>query len=124
MPADVKRAVGDRDRSQLEGPVDVRGQDEAPAKALRVIAATRIAEANPAYSRAPSGSKAKGPAPKVQGSYAGKDKARPATSTRDAQRRRRAARTCRSPSPRHATCSVPVAASADRGYGSAPERAT
>jgi hypothetical protein len=120
MPSTIKAPSPTATAANWKGQSTYAGKTKRPAGAAR-DPATRIAEANPAYSRAPSGNKAKGPAPKVQGSYAGMDKARPAPATRDAQRPSPAGKDLQKPRPTTRDLQRPSGGgSADRGYGSAP----
>jgi hypothetical protein len=118
MPADVQRPSATTTAANWKGQSTYAGKEKRPAGASR-DPATRIAEAQPSYTRQPSSSKAgtrdaQRPAPKVQGSYAGKDRAdRP--QTKDVQQR---------PAPKPVTRDVPKpkpatrpATTGDRGYG-------
>jgi hypothetical protein len=85
MPADVKRPSTTATASNWKGQSSYAGQQKRPASATSD--ATRIAQAQSGSSRAATaGRDAARPAPKVQGSYAGKEKSsRPSPATRDAK---------------------------------------
>jgi len=121
MPSTVKAPSATATAANWKGQSTYAGKAKRPEGAAR-DPATRIAEANPAYSRAPSGNnKAKGPAPKVQGSYAGMDKARPAPGTRDVQRPSPGSKDLQKPRPTTRDMQRPSSVgSSDRGYGSSP----
>ena len=110
MPASVKPPSATATASNWKGQSTYAGKAKRPTTTA-TDPATRIAEANPGYSRPPASSKTKGPAPKVQGSYAGMDKTRPASGSKDLQKPKPATRDVQRPS---------AGGSADRGYGSAP----
>jgi hypothetical protein len=126
MPADYKRPDSSATAANWKGQSSYAGKDKRPASAARTPQ-ERIAEAQPGYSRPASAGKggAKVP-PKVQGSYAGKDKgsrptagAKPAT--RDVQRpqTRDLQKPAQRPQTRDLPKSPPKAMPAgDRGYGS------
>jgi hypothetical protein len=117
MPANVKPPSATATAANWKGQSTYAGKAKRPAGAAS-DPASRIAEASPGYSRAPAGGNAKGPAPKVQGSYAGKDQARPAPS---AQRPAPASKDLQKPKPSTRDVQRPSGGgSADRGYGSAP----
>ncbi len=117
MPANVKPPSATATAANWKGQSTYAGKAKRPAGAA-TDPATRIAEANPGYSRAPASGNAKGPAPKVQGSYAGMDKARPAPST---QRPASGSKDLQKPKPSTRDVQRPSGGgSADRGYGSAP----
>ena len=94
MPADVQATVAQCDGQQLEGPAELRGQGQAPGLGAEPAGPyqrghARLFEACVQCAR--PGVQNKTP-PKVQGSYAGKDKAEPAVdaarcpATRDLQK--------------------------------------
>jgi hypothetical protein len=133
MPADVKRPSDTATASNWKGQSSYAGKNKSPAG--NRDAATRIAEAQPAYSRPAASSRpgdAQRPAPKVQGSYAGSDR-----SNRDLQAKRPDTRDAQRPAPnRDANRPKPSQGSdmarpaadrrdvqrpsgGDRGYGSA-----
>jgi hypothetical protein len=126
MPADYKRPDSGATAANWKGQSSYAGKDKRPANAARTPQ-ERIAAAQPGYSRPASANKgsAKVP-PKVQGSYAGKDKgsrptagAKPAT--RDVQRpqTRDLQKPVQKPQTRDLPKSPPKAMPAgDRGYGS------
>jgi len=117
MPADYKRPDSSTTAANWKGQSSYAGKDKRPANAARTPQ-ERIAEAQPGYSRPANASKgsAKVP-PKVQGSYAGKDKAQRPTpaakpATRDVQQPKQR------PQTRDLPKSPPKAMPAgDRGYG-------
>jgi hypothetical protein len=88
MPADYKRPSREATAANWKGQSGYAGRDKRPAASRDPQ--DRIANAQPGYSRPatkPSTRDAQRPAPKVQGSYAGRDReARPAPTTRDVQR--------------------------------------
>lgn len=112
MPSSVKPPSSTATASNWKGQSTYAGKTKRPEGAAR-DPATRIAEANPGYSRPPSGNKAKGPAPKVQGSYAGKDMARPASGAKDLQKPKPTTRDLQRPS---------SGSSGDRGYAAPATR--
>jgi hypothetical protein len=116
MPADVKRPASNATAANWKGQSTYAGKDKRPAKAG--TPQERIAAAQPGYSRPASTAKgsAKVP-PKVQGTYAGKDKAQRPTpaakpATRDLQKPAQRPQTRDLPKPSPKT--MPAG---DRGYG-------
>lgn len=118
MPADVKRPASNATASNWKGQQTYAGRDKRPAAAQSPQ--DRINAATPGYSKPASNARPGAPnkvAPKVQGTYAGKDKAnRPAAgsmpTTRDLQK----------PAQKPATRDLPKPSqkplpSGDRGYG-------
>jgi hypothetical protein len=119
MPASVKPPSATATAANWKGQSSYAGKSKRPESATR-DPATRIAEANPAYSRAPAGATPKGPAPKVQGSYAGMDKSRPASASRDVPKPKPSTRDVQKPgAPARDVQRPSGGGSADRGYGSA-----
>jgi hypothetical protein len=129
IPADYKRPDKSATAANWKGQSSYAGKDKRPANAARTPQ-DRIAEAQPGYSRPASANKggAKVP-PKVQGSYAGKDRmqrpapaAKPATrdvqrpQTRDVQKpaQRPQTRDVQKPAQRPTPKTMPTG---DRGYG-------
>ena len=126
MPADVKRPASNATASNWKGQQGYAGKDKRPASAQS--SQGRINAATPGYSKpgasARPGGQNKTP-PKVQGSYAGKDKAnRPSTGsmpgTRDLQKpsqkpmQKPATRDLQKPAQKPMQKPIP---SGDRGYG-------
>jgi hypothetical protein len=122
MPADVKRPAPDVTASNWKGQQSYAGKDKRPASAQGPQ--ERINAATPGYSRPASNARPSAQnkvAPKVQGSYAGKDKAnRPSTGSmpgaRDLQK------PSQKPMQKPATRDMPKpqqkpVPSGDRGYG-------
>jgi Protein of unknown function (DUF3300) len=122
MPADVKRPASDATAGNWKGQQSYAGKDKRPASAQSPQ--NRVNAATPGYSK-PGTSARPGvqnkTAPKVQGSYAGKDKAnRPSTGSMPATRDM--AKPAQKPMQKPATRDMPKPAqkpipSGDRGYG-------
>ena len=109
MPADAKRPSPTATASNWKGQSSYAGKSKAPTGVTRDSKSTGYRDATTTPSRSGSAT-AKGTAPKVQGSYAGADRAKKsgqaASTTRDAQRPASTAKATR-----------PTGGSGDRGYG-------
>jgi hypothetical protein len=131
MPANVQPPSPTTNAANWKGQSSYAGKDTRPAGASR-DPATRIAEAQPGYSRPASSAGAKQrPAPKVQGSYAGKERARSSDvgatpGTREVQTPRPGSERPNAPSTREVR--PPPVGAGDRGYAaqdlSRPEPST
>jgi hypothetical protein len=122
MPADVKRPASNATASNWKGQQSYAGKDKRPASAQSPQ--DRINAAAPGYSRPATNARPSAPnkpAPKVQGSYAGKDKAnRPSTGSMPATRDM--PKPTQKPMQKPATRDMPKPTqkplpSGDRGYG-------
>jgi hypothetical protein len=121
MPANAARPSQNATAANWKGQSSYAGKTQRPAGATR-DASTRIAEATPRYSKPPSaGAKdASRATPKVQGSYAGRERAesRPSPATRDTSRPSQGSK--EAPRPKPATRETPRPSgggNVDRGYG-------
>ena len=129
MPADYRRPAPEATAANWKGQTTYQGRDKLPPGTKRDPAA-RIAEAQPGYSK-PAGKAntrdANRPAPKVQGSYAVKDRPRPdragtSPGTGDLARPRPATRDAARPAPAPRDVAKPPGGAkqtpaGDRGYG-------
>ena len=122
MPADVKRPASNATASNWKGQQSYAGKDKRPASAQSPQ--DRINAAAPGYSKPASNARPgvpNKPAPKVQGTYAGKDKAsRPSTGSMPATRDM--PKPAQKPIQKPVTRDMPKPAqkplpSGDRGYG-------
>jgi hypothetical protein len=125
MPADAKRPSSTATASNWKGQSSYAGKNRSSA-AKGGDAASRIAQANPEYSKPPRSATAKGtskgPAPKVQGSYAGaKPTANRDTGARTKPAERDVPRASPNenarPRPDDAQRAAASRGAADRGYG-------
>jgi hypothetical protein len=127
MPASVRPPSSTATAANWKGQSTYAGRDKRPASAS-TDAATRIAQANPSYSKPARGAGAntKGSPPKVQGSYAGAERNkseaanRAKPSQRDTQPAKKAASNTPRPSANDRASPAKVATrenGGDRGYG-------
>jgi hypothetical protein len=133
MPADVKRPSTTATASNWKGQSSYAGKQKRPASASS-DPATRLAQAQSGSSRTAAPTRDAGrPAPKVQGSYAGKEKAtRPSPAVRDAkpstpktrelERPPSSTREVERPSAGTRELDGPAGGGGDRGYGSTTSR--
>jgi hypothetical protein len=134
MPANVRPPSSTATAANWKGQSTYAGRDKRAAGAS-TDAATRIAQANPSYSKPARGAGAntKGSPPKVQGSYAGADRKtseaanRAKPSQRDTQPAKKAASNTSRPSANDRASPAKVATrenGGDRGYGDGAHQRT
>ena len=132
MPADVRRPSETATAANWKGQSTYAGREKRPAGAS-TDAATRIAQANPKYSKPASGATRTGAAPKVQGSYAGanrnageaSNRAKPSQRDTQPAKKKAASNASRPATGDRATqAKPPTRDNGDRGYGSAGNQRT